>query len=77
MKELVGIIVKHLVHNPDQVSINEVDTDEALTLEIRVADEDVGRVIGKQGRIIKAIRTVVKASSVSLEKKVMVEIVNE
>lgn len=77
MKELVTIIVKNLVHTPDQVDIREIDAEEQLTYEIRVADDDIGRVIGKQGRIIKAIRTVVKASSVSLDKKVFVEVISE
>ncbi len=77
MKELVNVIVTNLVHTPDQVDIKEIETEEGITYEIRVADDDIGRVIGKQGRIIKAIRTVVKASSVNLEKRINVEIISE
>ncbi len=77
MRDLVESIVKNLVHVPDQVDIKEIENEDNITIEIRVADEDTGRVIGKQGRIIKAIRTVVRASSVSLEKRVLVEVISE
>ncbi len=77
MKELVTSIVKNLVHSPEQIEITEIENDENITIEIRVADEDTGRVIGKQGRIIKAIRTVVRASSVNIEKRVLVEVISE
>lgn len=77
MKDLVAVIVKNLVHQPEEVSIQEMEQDENLAIEIRVAADDVGRVIGKKGRIIKAIRTVVKASSVKLDKKVTVDIISE
>lgn len=77
MKDLVAVIVKNLVHQPEEVSIQEMEQDENLAIEIRVAADDVGRVIGKKGRIIKAIRTVVKASSVQLDKKVTVDIISE
>lgn len=77
MKDLVTVIVSNLVHNPEKIDIKEIETDEMITYEIRVSDEDIGRIIGKQGRIIKAIRTVVKASSVNFNKRVNVEIISE
>ncbi|HSR03025.1 MAG TPA: KH domain-containing protein [Proteiniclasticum sp.] len=75
MKELVEFIAKELVDHPEEVSVTEVDNDSAITLELRVNAEDMGKVIGKQGKIAKAIRTVVKAASMKENKKVHVEIV--
>ena len=75
MKELVEFIAKELVDHHEEVSVTEVDNDSALTLELRVNSEDMGKVIGKQGKIAKAIRTVVKAASMKENKKVHVEIV--
>ena len=75
MKELLTYIAQHLVDHPDQVSVNEVNCDGELVLELRVAPEDMGKVIGKQGRIAKAIRSVVKAAASRDDKKVIVEIV--
>ncbi|MBO1263695.1 KH domain-containing protein [Proteiniclasticum sp. SCR006] len=75
MKELVEFIAKELVDHPEEVSVTEVDNDGSLTLELRVNAEDMGKVIGKQGKIAKAIRTVVKAASMKENKKVHVEIV--
>lgn len=77
MKELVRSIVVNLVHSPDQVDIKEIENEDNITIEIRVAEEDTGRVIGKEGRIIKAIRTVVRASSINIEKRVLVEVISE
>ena len=74
MKELLLYIARSLVDHPDQVTVTEVENGDELTLELRVAPDDMGKVIGKQGRIAKAIRSVVKAASSRLEKKVMVEI---
>ncbi|MBE5965421.1 MAG: KH domain-containing protein [Lachnospiraceae bacterium] len=74
MKELVEIIAKSLVDHPDEVVVTETETDKALVVELRVASEDMGKVIGKQGRIAKAIRTVVKAAATKDDKKVVVEI---
>lgn len=75
MKELVGVIAKALVKNQDEVSVTEV-TDAATTIyQLHVAQEDMGKVIGKQGRIAKAMRTVVKAAAIRENKKVMVEII--
>ena len=74
MKELVEVIAKALVDNPDEVVVTESVNDDELVIELKVAPSDMGKVIGKQGRIAKAIRSVVKAASSRLEKKVMVEI---
>lgn len=75
MRELVEIIVKALVDNPDAVKINEIAGEQSVILEISVAPEDMGKVIGKQGRIAKAIRTVVKAAATKENKRVVVEII--
>ena len=75
MKELVEYIAKSLVDNPDAVTVNEIDGESSIILELKVAPEDVGKVIGKQGRIAKAIRTVVKAAAVKQNKRVLVEII--
>ena len=74
MKELVEVIAKALVDNPDEVVVTESENDDELVIELKVAPSDMGKVIGKQGRIAKAIRSVVKAASSRLEKKVMVAI---
>ncbi|MCL1999534.1 MAG: KH domain-containing protein [Turicibacter sp.] len=75
MKELLIIIAKNLVESPQSVTVEEEERDNVIVLKLRVAPEDMGKVIGKQGRIAKAIRTLVKASSVNSSKKVLVEIV--
>ena len=75
MKELVEVIAKSLVDNPDEVTVTETENEKAIVLELRVAQSDMGKVIGKQGRIAKAIRAVVKASASKEDKKVIVEIV--
>ena len=74
MKELVEVIAKSLVDNPDQVVVTETEKGDELLVELRVASSDMGKVIGKQGRIAKAIRSVVKAASSKSDKKVVVEI---
>jgi len=76
VKELVELLVKALVDYPDAVDIQERETDSSVIVEVRVADEDVGKVIGKGGRVVKAIRTVVKAAASRGTKKVMVEILS-
>ena len=73
MKELVEVIAKALVDCPDEV-VTETENEKAIVLELRVAQSDMGKVIGKQGRIAKAIRSVVKAAASKEEKKVIVEI---
>ena len=74
MKELVEVIAKSLVDNPDEVVVTEKDTGKALVLELKVASSDMGKVIGRQGRIAKAIRAMVKAAASRTDKKVIVEI---
>ena len=74
MKELVEVIAKSLVDHPDEVVVTEKETDKAIVVELKVASEDMGKVIGKQGRIAKSIRTVVKAAATKDDKKVVVEI---
>ena len=74
MKELVEVIAKSLVYYPDKVVVTETENEKAIVLELRVAQSDMGKVIGKQGRIAKAIRSVVKAAASKEEKKVIVEI---
>lgn len=75
MGELVEYIAKSLVDNPDEVQVNEVEGSQSIIIELKVADEDMGKVIGKQGRIAKAIRTVVKAAAIKDNKRVVVEII--
>ncbi len=74
MKELVETIAKALVDNPSEVVVTEEDTGKAIVVTLKVAEADMGKVIGKQGRIAKSIRTVVKAASAKDDKKVLVEI---
>ena len=76
MKELLNYVVLNLVEKPEAVSINEVDRDGALVLELMVDPSDMGRVIGKHGRIAKAIRTIVRSASIGADKKVLVEILD-
>lgn len=75
MGELVEYIAKSLVDNPDLVEVNEVEGSQSLIIELKVAPDDMGKVIGKQGRIAKAIRTVVKAAATKENKRVVVEII--
>jgi len=75
MKQLLEHIAKALVDEPDQVDVQQVESDRLIILELRVAESDMGKVIGKQGRIAKAIRTVINAAAVKENKKVVVEIV--
>ncbi|MDD2973347.1 MAG: KH domain-containing protein [Lachnospiraceae bacterium] len=75
MKELVEVIAKALVDNPDEVVVTEEENGKNVTVELHVAASDMGKVIGKQGRIAKAIRSVVKAASSKDNKKVDVEII--
>ncbi len=74
MKELVEVITKALVDDPESVVVTEREEKKATVLEVRVADSDMGKVIGKQGRIARALRTVVKAAASREDKKVIVDI---
>ena len=75
MKEVLEIIAKALVDDPDSVEVKEVEGEQSVILELKVAESDMGKVIGKQGRIAKAIRTVARAASVKSDKKYKLEIV--
>ncbi len=77
MKELVEIIAKSLVDHPEQVIVTEQNDTQGSVLQLQVAGGDMGKVIGKQGRIAKALRTVVKAAATKEKKKVIVEIISE
>jgi len=75
-KDLVEYIVKSLVDAPDEVSINVIEGEKSTILELKVASEDVGKVIGKQGRIAKAIRTILSASATKDGKRAVLEILD-
>lgn len=75
MKELLFTVVRAIVDVPDEVSINEVEGEKAVVFEIKVAPADVGKVIGKHGRIINAIRTLIRAAAVKDGKKVSIELI--
>jgi uncharacterized protein len=77
MKELVLFLAKHLVTHPDAVEVKETQGDTASVLELKVAKEDLGRVIGKQGRTAKSIRTILNAAASRTNRKVVLEIVEE
>jgi len=74
MKELLITLAKNLVSKPEFVEVEEIRDGDVVTLRLKVADDDMGKVIGKQGRIARAIRTVVKAAAITESKKVNVEI---
>lgn len=75
MKELVEYIAKSIVDHPDDVVVTEVEGSKAMVIELKVHPDDMGKVIGKQGRIAKAIRTVVNAAAIRENRRVMVEII--
>lgn len=73
MKEIIETIIRNLVSEPDAISINEIQGEQSVVFEIKVAEKDMGKVIGKEGKVAKAIRTVVKAVAAKEEKRVTVE----
>jgi predicted RNA-binding protein YlqC (UPF0109 family) len=75
MKELLELIAKALVDNPDRVLVSELDGQQTTILELRVAQEDLGKVIGKQGRTARAIRTILSASGMKVRKRFHLEII--
>ncbi len=75
MKELIEYIAKALVDNPDDVHVSEVVGDQTSVLELKVAKEDLGKVIGKQGRSARAMRTILSAASTKLKKRTVLEII--
>jgi predicted RNA-binding protein YlqC (UPF0109 family) len=77
MKELVVFLAKHLVNQPDAVDVKETVGETAAVLELRVAKEDLGRIIGKQGRTAKSIRTILNAAASRTNRKVVLEIIEE
>ena len=76
MKELVEVIAKALVDDPESVVVNEREEKKTTVLEVRVAESDMGKVIGKQGKVAKAIRTVMKSLAAKEHKKVVIEFVD-
>ena len=74
LKDLLEVIAKALVDKPEDVEVIETESEESLRLELKVHPDEVGKVIGKQGRIAKAIRTLVRANAIKLNKKVYVDI---
>ena len=77
MKELVELIVKSLVDNPDKVKVTQLDGEQSSIIELAVAPEDMGKVIGKQGRNAQAIRIIVAAAGMKLKKRVNLEILEK
>lgn len=75
MRDLVYYIAKALVDNPDQVAVNEVEGNQTSVLELKVAKEDLGKVIGKQGRTARAMRTILSAASAKIRKRTVLEII--
>ena len=76
MKELIELIIKGIVDNPDKVEVNEIIGEKTSIFEVRVDSNDIGKVIGRQGRNIKAIRTIVNAAAQKDDKRVVIEIVD-
>jgi len=75
MKELISYIAKALVDNPEQVVVSEVEGNQTSVLELQVAKEDLGKVIGKQGRTARAMRTILSAASAKIKKRTVLEII--
>ena len=74
MKELVKFIAQSLVDNPEQVQVNEIEGEQPSVIELKVAKEDLGKVIGKQGRTARAMRTILSAASTKIRKRAVLEI---
>lgn len=75
MKNLLETLVKSLVDHPDKISVNEINGEQTTILELKVLPEDMGKVIGKEGRIAKSIRTIIKAAAMHNGKRVTIEII--
>jgi predicted RNA-binding protein YlqC (UPF0109 family) len=75
MKDLIEFITKHLVDKPDMVEVNEVEGEKTSVIELKVAKEDLGKVIGKQGRTARAMRTILSAASTKIRKRSVLEII--
>lgn len=76
MKEILETVIRNLVSEPESISINEVQGEQSIVFEIRVAEKDMGKVIGKEGKVAKAIRTIIKAVAAKEEKRVTVEFID-
>jgi len=76
MKELLKTLAQALVDKPEDVEVSQIEGERSIILQLKVAPEDVGKVIGKEGRIVKALRTIIKASATKEGKKAMVEILD-
>lgn len=76
MKEILETIIKNLVSDKNAVSINEIEGEKSVTFEVKVANSDMGRIIGRQGRTAKAIRTVMKAVALKEQKRVSIEFID-
>jgi predicted RNA-binding protein YlqC (UPF0109 family) len=75
LKELIDYMARALVDNPDQVKVSEIEGEQTSVLELRVAKEDLGKVIGKQGRTARAMRTILSAASTKIRKRAVLEII--
>jgi predicted RNA-binding protein YlqC (UPF0109 family) len=75
MKDLIGYIARALVDNPEQVSVSEIEGNQTSVLSLKVAKEDLGKVIGKQGRTARAMRTILSAASAKIKKRSVLEII--
>ena len=75
MKEILESIIKNLVENKDEVSINEIQGEKSIIFEVKVAESDMGKIIGKQGRVAKAIRTIIKALASKEQKHITIEFI--
>ena len=75
MKEVLEVMIRNLVENEDQVSVNEVEGEKSIIYEVKVAEGDMGKVIGKQGKVAKSIRTIMKALAGKKQKKVSLEFI--
>ncbi len=75
MKEILETVIKNLVSNPDAISVKEIEGEQTIIFEVRVEESDMGKVIGKEGRVAKAIRTIVKAVAAKEGKRVTVEFI--
>ncbi len=76
MTELLREIIKHIVDNPEQVQVNEIQGERSIVLEIKVATEDIGKVIGREGRIINSLRHIIKAAAGKKNKRVNIELIS-
>lgn len=76
MKDLLQVIISNLVENKEAISINEITGEKTITFEVKVAEEDMGKVIGKEGRLAKSIRTIMKSIAAKENKKVTVEFID-